>query len=123
MVVLDSDSGSERLKAEIDPGHYISFPRWQDDNRNIVVPGRNDKGNYLRSYDIQTKSWRVLIAEMYATIDRVFPKDEFVYFSSSLTGVQNIFALKDQYKNLAVLGSPEGLERNIVQLNSRSYIA
>lgn len=36
---------------------------------------------------------------------------------------QNIFALKDLYKNLVVLGSPEGLERNIVQLNKRSYVA
>ena len=94
LIVLDSDSGKEHLKISLDSGHYISFPRWQEDNRNIIVPGRNSNGNFLRSYDIQTKSWRELIPEMEATIDRIFPKGDFVYFSSSLTGIQNIFALK-----------------------------
>ena len=36
---------------------------------------------------------------------------------------ENIFALKELYKNLVVLGSPEGLARNVVHLNKRSYIA
>jgi hypothetical protein len=92
IVILDTDSGTIRHEASIKSGEFVSFPRWKD-NRTIIFPGRDIKGNFLKSYDFQTESWKVLIPSMNATIDRIFPKGKYVYFSSSLTGVQNIFAL------------------------------
>lgn len=93
LVVLDAQSGKIEHKAPIPAGEFISFPRWRDDNRSIIVPGRDLKGNFLRAYDYQNQSWQELIPSFTGTIDRIFPKGKYVFFSGSLTGVQNIFAL------------------------------
>lgn len=93
LVVIEVSTGMEQHRAAVDPGDFISFPRWRDDNQTIVVAGRNLEGNFLRSYDFRNRSWSELISSMEGTIDRIFPKGKYVYFSSSLTGVQNIFAL------------------------------
>ncbi len=93
LVIIDVKTGKEQHRTAVDPEDFISFPRWRDDNRTIVVAGRDSEGNYLRSYDFLNHSWRELSSSMEGTIDRIFPKGKYVYFSSSLTGVQNIFAL------------------------------
>ena len=93
LVILDASTGREQLKSEVPEGDFISFPRWNEDNRTVFVAGRNLQGNFLKALDVPTGSWKELMAPVNYTIDRIYPKGKFVYFSSSLTGVQNIFAV------------------------------
>lgn len=93
LVIIEASTGIEQHRATVDSGDFISFPRWRDDNQTVVVAGRNLMGNFLRSYNFKNASWRELSSSIAGTIDRIFPKGKYVYFSSSLTGVQNIFAL------------------------------
>ncbi|GJM29119.1 MAG: hypothetical protein DHS20C17_17540 [Cyclobacteriaceae bacterium] len=93
LVILDAQSGQVNHKTSVPEGDMLSFPRWNDDNRTVIVAGRNLSGNFLNSYDVPTRSWKKLIAPTFNTIDRIYPKGKYVYFSSSRTGVQNIFAL------------------------------
>ncbi len=92
LLILNSSSGENELRIQVPPGDFISFPRWSQDNRTIFVAGRNLHGNFLKAFDLPTKSWKTLINHSEFTIDRIYPKGKYVFFSSSLTGVQNIFA-------------------------------
>ena len=56
LVVMDAITGIVSQKVAMGQDEFISFPRWHEDNRTIVVPGRNNSGNFLRSYDIITKT-------------------------------------------------------------------
>ena len=93
LVIIDVNTGQEQHRTSVPEGDFISFPRWNDNNRTIFVAGRNLQGNFLRSYDLPSRSWKEHIAPIDYTIDRIYPKGKYVFFSSSLTGVQNIFAL------------------------------
>ncbi len=93
LVIIETSTRNEQQRAVVPVGDFVSFPRWKDDNRTVVVAGRNLTGNFLRAYDTMHKSWKDLGSSMGGTIDRIFPKGKYVYYSSSLTGIQNIFAL------------------------------
>ena len=93
LVILDTNKGELQYREAVGSDEFISFPRWREDNQTIVVVGRNRQGNYLRSFHVPSKSWADLTRIVESTIDRIFPKGKYVFFSSSSTGVQNIFAL------------------------------
>jgi hypothetical protein len=93
LVILDSRTGQQQLRVEVPSGDFISFPRWNENNRTVFLAGRNLDGNFLKVFDIPTESWKELISPSEFTIDRIYPTGKYVFYSSSLTGVQNIFAL------------------------------
>ncbi len=93
LVIMAANTGKEQQRIRVDSGEFISFPRWRDDNQTVVVAGRNLESNFLKAYNFENRSWKDLMSIQGSTIDRIFPKGKYVYYSGSLTGVQNIFAL------------------------------
>lgn len=93
LVIMRASDGFVTERVPALNGEVFSFPRWSDDGRSIIVAGRNQAGNFLKSYDIPTQTWKELMSLTSATIDRIYPQGKYIFYSSSMNGVQNIFAL------------------------------
>ena len=96
LVVLDAKTGKELDRFATDPGDFLAFPKWHPDNKRVFATWRNSQGNGVNAYHIDTDQVQETIPLTTATIDRIYPHGEFIFFSSSLTGVQNIFAWNTQ---------------------------
>ena len=92
LVILDAQNGGEMQRYKMAPGEFLAFPKWHPDGQRVFVVVRNRQGNYVNVYSQQDEEGQVVIPLMTASIDRIFAHGKFLYFSSALTGVQNIYA-------------------------------
>ncbi len=75
-----------------DTGTYYSYPHWLDDNGNeFVFTGRKQGQMFLQLHDITSGETKYLIPPTRETISRPFVSDAGIYFSSSRSGIDNIY--------------------------------
>ncbi len=94
LVILDTNTGEVLRELSSKPNEYYSYPRWTEDDDKIVVVVLEDKGMALRAFDLASDTHRNLTDFGHHLITRPFSAGEYVYYSASYTGVDNIFALK-----------------------------
>lgn len=99
LIVLDANTGHVLNKFPNPEGWFYSFPRWTDDDENIVVVTLKGESNQLRLFNVKSGKSQALTKPSNHQITHPFPKGEYVYFSSAYTGINNIFVLK--------IGAPE----------------
>lgn len=75
-----------------DPRAYYAYPRWLDEaGDQFIFTLRKDSKMTLGRYSFSTHEVEPLIGPVKETIARPFPTSEGVYFSSSKTGIDNIY--------------------------------
>ncbi len=89
-------------------------------NPNSILVGRKYKlGDYFKRYGIQLLAASRNNKPLLQKEIQVKVGDSFLLRGSW----ENIESLKEQHENLVICGSPEGMAKNIDNLNSKSYIA
>lgn len=94
LVILDAEAGALLRELPNPENYFYSFPRWAEDGRHIAVVAQEGETQALHLVQAETGAAEVLIPPSEQQISHPFPKGEYVYFSGTYTGVNNIFALR-----------------------------
>lgn len=92
--VLDSKTGVEIHSYEAPMGLFFSSPSWADDDSAVVLISMKDGQKRLSLYTLKDRSLEHLIAGEWDQITHPYINGDWVYFTASYSGIDNIFALK-----------------------------
>ena len=100
LVVLDSYTGKIAYILYSSTENTFSFPRWTEDGKYIIAVAQNTQGNALVSISIKKKRMNYLTDYTPYQMANPFPKGKYVYFQSSRSGIDNIYALDRKTKDI-----------------------
>jgi hypothetical protein len=94
LVILDGKSGSrlQEFPSNSDFGQF-AYPTFSKDGKHIISGYTDQRGNTLRSIDIDTGVSKDLIEFSDQVVTRPLDGGDYIYFSGTHTGINNIFAL------------------------------
>jgi len=91
LVVLDLEGNIlNSIKSPKD--QFIQHPEWMGNDSAIVVSLNKLSGEYLYTYSFESDSWREIFHAGYNDISYPVVSDSEVYFSSTFSGIDNIFS-------------------------------
>ncbi len=90
LVILDLQ-GNVKLKARPPANQYLQHPQWMELDSALVLTLTDDSGEYLYSYSLMDQQWRSLYYSGYNDISYPCTRGKDVYFSSTLSGIDNIY--------------------------------
>lgn len=132
LVILNGETGSVIKKLPNPEGYFYTYPQWMEDDEHIVTVAQKAEGNGLLLIHTETGKMEWLLQPSNQQISHPYPKGEYVYFSSTYTGINNIFALKVADKSLyqvstSTLGafqpaiSPDGTKLAFSEFDPNGY--
>lgn len=92
--VLDSKTGVETHSYEAPLDLFFSSPSWSDDDSAVVLISMKDGQKRLSLYTLKDRSLEQLIPFGWDQITHPYINGDWVYFTASYSGIDNIFALK-----------------------------
>lgn len=97
LVILDI-TGNQVLSARSPGGQFIQHPHWMEQDSAIVVTANNPDGESLYCYSVGNQTWRRIFHSGYHDISFPVVQGSDVYFSSTLSGIDNIYrySMKDK---------------------------
>lgn len=93
LVILDAETGQERRVLENPNNDAYLQPRWQNDNRTVVVVVRRKDGKTIQTIDTEMDSRRDLLPVSNQNISHPQPWNEYVFYNSPQSGIDNIYAV------------------------------
>ena len=94
LVTISSVTGEVQNSLSNSDGYYFSYPRWAEDNTHAYVIGRNANGlSSIFHVNMQTDAIEALIPFTNHQLGIPVQSGNFIYFSASFSGVDNIYAL------------------------------
>lgn len=92
-VIVTFISGEETVDTVLNnPSTYYSYPRWLDDQSDRFVFTFREKGTMTMAvHDLSTKTTEKIAGPVKSTIARPYPTAHGIYFSSSLSGIDQIY--------------------------------
>lgn len=110
---MDQELKSNLLSREIGITEFMVTPK------SLIAGRMTSLGSFFERFQIQLLAASRNNKPLTDKEIRVRVGDAFLVRGSW----ENIYELKKQYKHLAICGSPEGLAKNVIQLNYKSYLA
>ncbi|MEL7121530.1 MAG: hypothetical protein AAFO07_18930, partial [Bacteroidota bacterium] len=105
LVILNASNGSIMQELENPNNVFHSFPNWMEDGQHIVVVAQQGESNTLLRINVENGNVEELTIPSNQQITHPYGQGEYVYFSGTYTGVNNIFAVKIADKTLYQLTS------------------
>lgn len=93
LVVLDAVNGNVIRKFPNPENYFYSMPRWSKDGKNIAVIKTVPEGKTITLIDVETGSSRDLLPVSQENVGYPVLHDDFLFFNSPATGIDNIFAV------------------------------
>jgi len=103
LVILNATDGSVMKELPNPDNHFYSFPRFTEDDKHIVVVAQKNQQHALMQIDVDSGEAQYLTEPNFEQLSNPFPKNGKVYFSSTYTGINNIFAIDKQSGNITQL--------------------
>ena len=93
LVVLDAVNGNVIRKFPNPENYFYSMPRWSKDGKNIAVIKTVPEGKTITLIDVENGSSRDLLPVSQENVGYPVLHDDFLFFNSPATGIDNIFAV------------------------------
>jgi hypothetical protein len=94
LVILDAKSGEVIKKLPNQGSFFYAYPRWTEDDEQIVVVANRDELGRLLLVDIRTGKTSELTPPTPYQLSHPFARGEYVYYSGTYTGTNNIYAVR-----------------------------
>ncbi len=94
LVILNSGTMAVEKRFPMDHETYYYTPQFSPDGQNIVVVKQNKLGQHLVSVNVETGVETVLYGPSDYTLSRPVWENDYLYFNSHQSGLDNIWALK-----------------------------
>lgn len=91
LVFLDTKRGSVLQSAAVPGNVYLQRPQWSDNGRKITAIFLSEEGEGIMSYTPENKSWETIIKADRKDLQSSFLRNDSLFFTSSLSGTDNIY--------------------------------
>ena len=93
LVILNGKNGELLRIIPNKENYFISFPKWAENDTDIVYIGKKDHQLAIFKYNLINRSTVQLSPWTHHTMADLFVKDQVVYFTASFSGLDNIFSV------------------------------
>jgi hypothetical protein len=93
LVILDAADGSVVHRYRLPADVFGSYPSWSDDGRRIVLVLSRAEGKCLAVVDVNNGAFETILDYSFTEISKPVFHEDYVYFTGSYTGKDNIFAI------------------------------
>jgi hypothetical protein len=93
VAIIDIHTGDVLQQIPNPDGYELSYPRWSQADEKIIVAGTKDSKMTLLSFSLHNAMQEVLIRPVGQIISRPYVQGKRVWFSSSASGIDNIYEL------------------------------
>lgn len=98
--LLDVTDGHTTKSFRNPDNAQLSYPRFGVNDQYIYLGATTSQGNYLRRYNVETGEVENLLHYADQVITRPFDTSQFIYFSATFTGINNIYAYEKATGNV-----------------------
>ncbi|MEM1137759.1 MAG: hypothetical protein AAGI07_18110 [Bacteroidota bacterium] len=105
LVLLDTKTGSVIKELPNSENYFFSFPRVTEDSEHVVVVAQKDQQHALIKVNIANGTVDFLTDFSTEQLSNPFPKGNKVYYSATYTGINNIFAVDTESKQISQITS------------------
>ena len=105
LVIIEPNTGLITQKFHNPENIFFSFPRFTDDGKSIVAIAQHDQKQAIVLVDVETESIKNVTDYAYAQLSNPFPKNGKVYYSAAYTGINNIFSVDINSKEITQITS------------------
>lgn len=98
ITIFDKNSKTIIKQIPTPNNDFIIQPSWDETGSKIVFVGLNSKGKRLMEYDVQSNSFLELLPYSNEDITTPLYWKEYVFYISSYSGVDNLYALRNDSK-------------------------
>jgi hypothetical protein len=99
LVILDAWNGKIISREQTSEGSFLQFPEWASENE-LIMTRQDEKGKHIVSFDSSTGAWNTLLSGGQYDLTRPTGNDEIIYFNSTWSGKDEIFALERSSGNI-----------------------
>jgi hypothetical protein len=122
LTILSSFKGD--IIARIPSENFIQRPKWSDDHKYIYVIELTEKGKQISRYSFEKKGWEFVFKAGGSDIQRIEPKDTYVYFHSTLNGKDEVHLFDTvTEKTYQISKSAKGIVDFCIDDNGQNIIA
>jgi len=93
IVLLETQTGKLIKKLSNPENYFISNPAWSEDGKKLVYVRQILKGKSLVIQDIESEEIEIIIPEGNENISNPMMHENYVFYNSPYTGIDNIFAI------------------------------
>ena len=106
LLVLNAHTGMTLKKIPNPDNHFIAFPKWAENDTDIIYIAKKNSQLAIFKYNLINNDFTQLSDWTHHTIADLFIKGKAVYFTSSFSGIDNIYRIQlDQPKQIQQLTS------------------
>jgi hypothetical protein len=115
LIVLSYPSGQTEIEFPNPENFFFAMPRWSSDGKKLCALKITDKGKTVTLIDPADKSQQDLFPVSHENIGHPFMAGEFLLYSSSVSGIDNLYALNiSSGKKVQVTSSKYGAYNPVV---------
>src|SRR5664280_2115982 len=114
LVFLAASNGALQNSIPVPGNASIQQPRWSDDGKKITVIFLTDAGEGIMSYSPAENKWNTLVEAGRNDLQSAQARNDSLFFTSSLSGVENGFLLTPGGKLIEITNSRFGANNLIV---------
>jgi hypothetical protein len=100
LVILSATNGKILKKITAEKDHFLSYPDWSDDGKQIAIIVNSKDGKSLALADTANGTIKILMPFSHAEISRPVFYGGQVLFTAAFTGIDNIFAIDINTKEI-----------------------
>ncbi len=132
LAILNAETGALLRKLSNQDNYFYTYPNWTEDNRHIVVVAQKGEVCGLQQIDAQTGAAKWLTDPSNQQISHPVVSGDYIYFSATYTGINNIFAFHTKEQTLfqltaSSLGafqpaiSPQGKKMAYIEFHPKGF--
>ena len=114
LVFLSAYDGTFQKSIAVPGNASIQQPRWSDDGKKITVIFLTDAGEGIMSYSPAENIWNILVEAGRNDLQSAQSRNDSLFFTSSVSGVENGFLLTPGGKLIEIINSRFGANNMIV---------
>jgi hypothetical protein len=100
LLILDAKTGKQLSEISNPEDEFYLHPRWQTDNRTIVVVALKNGQKTIQTIDTKAGTRTDLLPRINENISHPQPWGKYVFYNSPRTGIDNIYAVDTQSKQV-----------------------
>ena len=103
--IIDTETALSIKRIAAKKGEFFMTPQWAKNDKTIVLIIQANGEKRLVELDLETESRKILYAAGKTNISQPHVSDDYVFFTSSHTGIDNIFAYEWENSHISQLTS------------------
>lgn len=105
LLIIDTETASTIKRVAANKNEFFMTPQWANNDQSVVLIIQANGGKKLVELDLETESRKLLYDANKTNISQAHVSDDYVFFTSSHTGIDNIFAYEWENGQISQLTS------------------